>query len=116
MRAGQIVIVDWRDGLPGTGEPNKRRPAVIIGSPPVFGSGLPFELVVPLTGEADLAIAGASILIATTPLNGCTKPCHALSWNVQPVPHPRLSPTHSQILDDELTLIRRQVAACVSVG
>ncbi|HEY9179085.1 MAG TPA: hypothetical protein VIO32_00090 [Candidatus Baltobacteraceae bacterium] len=30
MNPGEIVLVDWRDALSGTGEPNKRRPAVVL--------------------------------------------------------------------------------------
>jgi mRNA-degrading endonuclease toxin of MazEF toxin-antitoxin module len=66
MRPGDIVTVDWRDALPGSGEPNKRRPAVVVSSPRFFGTGLPYEIVVPLTGEATLAIAGATTVIEPT--------------------------------------------------
>ena len=57
------MLVDWRDALPGAGEPNKRRTAVVVSSSRFFGSGLPFEIVVPLTAEEALAIAGASAAI-----------------------------------------------------
>ena len=112
MTPGQIVAVDWRDALPGSGEP-KQQPGVIVGSPRFFGSGLPFELVVPLTGEAALAIAGASMLIAPTRENGCTKPSYALAWNVQSVPHARLTETPSCVTGDELASIRAQINACI---
>jgi mRNA-degrading endonuclease toxin of MazEF toxin-antitoxin module len=115
VTAGRIVTVDWRDALPGSGEPNKARPGVIVGSPRFFGGGLPFEIVVPLTGEEALAITGASVLITPTPKNGCTKPCYALAWNVQAVPHARLTETRSHITDEELARIREYVAACVEV-
>jgi mRNA-degrading endonuclease toxin of MazEF toxin-antitoxin module len=111
--AGQIVSVDWRDALIGSGEPNKRRPGIIVGSSRFFGDGLPFEIIVPLTGESDLAISGASLLIRPTPENGCTKSCYALAWNVQSVPHARLAETPSHITDDELRRIRRQIAGCI---
>jgi mRNA interferase MazF len=110
---GSIVTVDWRDALPGSGEPKKTRPGIIVGSPRFFGSGLPFEIVVPLTGEADLAITEASVLIMPTPENGCSKPCYALAWNVQAVPHVRLTPTPSSITKDELARIRECIAACI---
>jgi mRNA-degrading endonuclease toxin of MazEF toxin-antitoxin module len=111
---GRIVVVDWRDALPGSGEPNKVRPGVVVSSPRYFGSVLPFEIVVPLTGVAELAVAGASVLISPTPENGCTKPCYALAWNVQSVPHARLTETPSHVTSDELERIRAQVADCVS--
>ncbi len=114
MTPGEIVTVNWRDALLGSGEPNKQRPGVIVGSPRFFGSVLPFEIVVPLTGEAELAIAGASVSISPTPENGCTKPSFALAWNVQCVPHTRLTVTRSRITAAELASIRTQVASCVA--
>lgn len=55
--AGDIVIADWRgDGLPQ--EPNKRRPAVVIEDQTLFGSDDPNVILVPLTDDAGLAIAG----------------------------------------------------------
>ena len=106
-------MVDWRDALPGAGEPNKRRPAIVVSSPRFFGAGLPFEIVVPLTGEAALAIAGASTLIEPSAQNGCTKPSYALAWNVQTVPHARLTATSSHVTDDELNDIRTQIHSAV---
>jgi hypothetical protein len=91
VTAGYIVTV----------EPNKTRAGIIVGSPQFFGSGLPFEIVVPLTGEAELAITGASLLIVPTSENGCSKP------------YARLTQTPSHITDDELARIREQIAACV---
>ncbi|MFY9779185.1 MAG: type II toxin-antitoxin system PemK/MazF family toxin [Candidatus Baltobacteraceae bacterium] len=113
MTPGQIVMVDWRDALPGSGEPNKKRPAIVVSSSRFFGTGLPFEIVVPLTGEAALAIAGASTPIEPTLENKCTKRSYALAWNVQAVPHSRLSETSSQITAAELAEIRAQICACV---
>ncbi|HEV3156589.1 MAG TPA: type II toxin-antitoxin system PemK/MazF family toxin [Candidatus Baltobacteraceae bacterium] len=113
MTAGSIVTVDWRDAFPGSGEPNKLRPGIVVSSPRFFGSGLPFEIIVPLTGEAELAITGASVLITPTPKNGCTKPCYALAWNVQAVPHVRLTETPSSITIAELARIRELIAACI---
>jgi len=112
--AGSIVMVNWRDALSGTGEPNKMRPGIVVSSPLFFGSGLPFEIVVPLTGESALAIAGASVEILPMPQNGCTKRCYALAWNVQTVPHARLRETVSFITDQELASIRECIAACIS--
>jgi mRNA-degrading endonuclease toxin of MazEF toxin-antitoxin module len=42
VKPGRIVMVDWRDALPGAGEPDKRRPAIVVSSPRFFGTGLPF--------------------------------------------------------------------------
>ncbi|MDQ2680664.1 MAG: type II toxin-antitoxin system PemK/MazF family toxin [Candidatus Eremiobacteraeota bacterium] len=115
MSPGQIVAVDWRDARPSTGEPNKRRPGVIVGSPRFFGDNLPFEIVVPLTGKAELAVGGASFLIQPTAENGCTKACFALAWNVQTVPHARLTPTSSRVTDEQLLQIRAQLIDCIDM-
>lgn len=116
MRPGSIVVINWRDALAGSGEPNKRRPGVIVGSPHFFGSGLPFEIVVPLTSEPSLAISGASVSIQPTPENGCTSLCFALAWNVQSVPHARLTVTRSRVSDEELAEIRNRISACIAEG
>ncbi len=113
MKGGQIVLVDWRDALPGSAEPSKHRPGVVVGSPDFFDGTLPVEIVVPLTGERALAVPGGAILIPPTADNGCTKTSFALAWNVQTVPHARLSETRSSITDDQLRAIRRQIADCV---
>jgi mRNA-degrading endonuclease toxin of MazEF toxin-antitoxin module len=106
-------MVDWRDALPGAGEPNKRRPAIVVSSPRFFRSGVPFEIVVPLTGKAALAIAGVSTPVEPTKANGCTKRSYALAWNVQTVPHTRLTETSSFIEDALLTDIRAQIRSAV---
>jgi mRNA-degrading endonuclease toxin of MazEF toxin-antitoxin module len=111
MMPGRIVMVDWRDALPGAGEPNKRRPAIVVGSQRFFGTGFPFEIVVPLTGQSALAIAGASTAIEPTSTNGCTKRSYALAWNVQTVPRVRLTETSSYITEDALHAIRAQIHA-----
>lgn len=113
MKPGRIVLVDWRDALPGAGEPNKRRPAIVVSSPRFFGTGLPFEIVVPLTGESPLGIAGVSTVIEPTAENGCTKRSYALAWNVQTVPHARLTETSSYVTADELGDIREQIRSAV---
>jgi mRNA-degrading endonuclease toxin of MazEF toxin-antitoxin module len=111
---GRIVAVDWRDALPGSGEPNKRRPAIVVGSSHLFGDGLPFEIVVPLTGEPKLAIEGASFAIEPTSENGCTKRSYALAWCVQTVSHARLTETRAHVTSDQVEKIRAQIAACIS--
>jgi mRNA-degrading endonuclease toxin of MazEF toxin-antitoxin module len=113
MKPGQIVMVDWRDALPGAGEPNKRRPAIVVSSPTYFGAGLPFEIVVPLTGESALAVTGASTPIEPTADNGCTKRCYALAWNVQTAAHARITQTESHITAEQLADIRAQIRAVV---
>jgi mRNA-degrading endonuclease toxin of MazEF toxin-antitoxin module len=113
VKPGRIVMIDWRDALPGAGDPNKRQPAIVVSSPRFFGTGLPFEIVVPLTGESALAIAGVSTVIEPTAENGCTKRSFALAWNVQAVPHARLTATSSHISEVELGDIRAQIRSAV---
>jgi mRNA-degrading endonuclease toxin of MazEF toxin-antitoxin module len=113
LKPGQIVKVNWRDAFPNSGEPNKARPGIVVGSPRFF-EALPFKLVVPLSGSEDMALEDASIRIEPTSENGCTKPSYALSWNIQCVPHLRLEETPSHITDDELRRICDQVAACIN--
>ena len=36
MTPGSIVVVDWRDSLLESGEPNKRRPAIVVGRADLF--------------------------------------------------------------------------------
>jgi mRNA interferase MazF len=115
VSAGQIVVVDWRDALPGSGEPNKARPAIVVGSAALSEANLPFEIVVPLTGEERLAIAGASLKIAPTKENGCTKACYALAWCVQTVPHARIVETSARVTPEQLHSIRAQIANCIGL-
>lgn len=46
----EIWLVDFGDPHPG--EPAYHRPALVVGPMPIFGSGLPFVFVVPLTTRA----------------------------------------------------------------
>lgn len=112
--AGDIVLVDWRDVLPNSRIPNKRRPAIIVGVDGWFGDDFPFSIVVPLTAQSALAIQGASLAIEPSSENGCIKTCYALSWNVQSVPHLRVTTTASRIETAQLDEIRAQIVSCIS--
>lgn len=112
MKPGQIVKVNWRDAFPQSGEPTKLRPGIVV-SAPRFYEALPFELVVPLTSSKEMALDEASVCISPTVGNGCSKVSYALSWNLQCVPHVRITSTPSHITDEELELICRQISACV---
>ncbi len=112
MTPGQIVKVIWRDALPGTQEPNKMRPGIVVSSARLYYK-IAFALIVPLTGSEELAIADASVQIEPTPKNGCTKTNYALSWNVQCVPYARLTETPSTISDAILAAIRKQIGVCI---
>jgi mRNA-degrading endonuclease toxin of MazEF toxin-antitoxin module len=116
MTPGRIVLVDWRDALPGSTEPSKIRPGIVVGSSFLFSRGSPTRIVVPLTGSSTLAIPGASLEICPTEQNFCTKTCYALAWNVQSVPSARLHEARGRVTDDELALVRALVARCVDAA
>ncbi|MGH7049477.1 MAG: type II toxin-antitoxin system PemK/MazF family toxin, partial [Acetobacteraceae bacterium] len=109
LRAGQIVLADWRgDAVPK--EPNKRRPAVVVEDDAVFAPSYPNAILVPLTEDALLAIPDLSVAIAPTPENGCTKPCWAASHLVTTTSKRRLFATRSCITEEQLASVRRQIA------
>jgi mRNA-degrading endonuclease toxin of MazEF toxin-antitoxin module len=112
LRAGQIVLADWRgDALPK--EPNKRRPAVVVEDDGLFAAAYPNAILVPLTEDAALAIPDLSVAIAPTPENGCSKPCWAVSHLVATTSKARLAVTPSAITAEQLTAIRRQIALAI---
>ena len=112
LRAGQIVLADWRgDALPK--EPNKRRPAVVVEDDGLFAPSYPNAILVPLTEDAALAIPDLSVAIAPTAENGCSKPCWAVSHLVTTTSKTRLTDTPSRITPEELAAIRHQIAFAV---
>lgn len=113
MTPGSIVVVDWRDALPESGEPSKQRPAVVVGRGDLFHGDFGYLLVVPLTGDAAMCIAEASVEVPPTRENYCSKRCYALSWNVQTVPKRRVRATEARVTTVELKTIRDQIARLV---
>ena len=111
---GQIVIADWRYGLPR--EPNKLRPAVVVEDEALFDPAYPNVILVPLTEDERLAIRDLSVVIDPTPQNGCTKRCFALSHCVATTSAGRVKPTSSRISKDELLTIRRQIGLAIGLG
>jgi len=110
---GQIVVADWRDGLPK--EPNKLRPAVVVEDETLFDPAYPNIILVPLTEDQRLAIPDLSVAIDPTPRNGCTKRCYALSHCVATTLAKRVRQTTSKIAEDELMAIRRQIALAIGL-
>jgi len=114
LRAGQIVLADWRgDAMPK--EPNKLRPAVVVEDDGLFAPAYPNAILVPLTEDARLAIPGLTVAIAPTAENGCTKPCWAMSHLVATTSKARLRTTASSITPEQLAVIRRQIALAVGI-
>jgi mRNA interferase MazF len=114
LRAGQIVLTDWRgNALPK--EPTKRRPAVVVDSEGLFALDYPNTILVPLTDDATLVIADLSVPITPNAENGCPKPCWAASHLVMTTSKQRIRPTASRVTVEQLTAIRRQIALAVGV-
>lgn len=113
-RAGQIVLVDWRDALPK--EPNKKRPAAVVEDSELFDPSYPNLILVPLAEDPHLAIADLSVEILPTPENGCAKPCYALAHHVTTASKRRVTATFSRITDEQLAEIRRLIGVAVGRG
>jgi mRNA-degrading endonuclease toxin of MazEF toxin-antitoxin module len=112
LRAGQVVLADWRgDARPK--EPNKRRPAIVIEDDGLFEPNYPNAIVVPMTEDQNLVIKALSVAIAPTAENGCTKPCWAASHLVASTSKTRLTATASRVTDGQLAAIRRQLALAI---
>ena len=110
---GQIVLVDWRDAPPK--EPNKLLPAIVVEDALLFDPAYPNVILVPLSDDADVAVADLALAIDPTPENGCTKRCYALSHCVTTNSKDRVQPTPSRVLPEQLHAIRRQIAVAIGV-
>ncbi|SDB07379.1 type II toxin-antitoxin system PemK/MazF family toxin [Belnapia rosea] len=113
LRAGQIVLADWRDGLPK--EPNKRRPAIVVEDDDLFPD-YPNVILVPLTEDAEFAPAGLAVRIEPTADNGCAKPCYALPHHVAATSKLRLRATESRITPQQLSEIRERIAIAIGLA
>jgi mRNA interferase MazF len=112
LRAGQIVLADWRgDALPK--EPNKLRPAVVVEDDRLFDPGYPNAILVPLSEDRRLAIPDLSVAIQPDAENRCRKPCWAISHLVTTTSKARLRPTQARISVEQLAIIRRQIAMAI---
>lgn len=111
--AGQIVLADWRDGLPR--ESNKLRPAVVVQDSNLFDPDYPNVILVPLSEDRYMVAADLSVSIEPTPENGCTKRCYALSPSVTATSVRRIRSTDSSVLPSQLAEIRRQIAFAIGI-
>jgi mRNA interferase MazF len=114
LRAGQIVVIDYRDALPK--EPNKIRPCVVVEDTDLFDPTYPNVIVVPLTDDARFVIPALAVQIPPTPENGCTKVSYAVAHCVTTASKHRIGQvTPSSITDEQLALIRRRIAECIGL-
>jgi mRNA-degrading endonuclease toxin of MazEF toxin-antitoxin module len=114
FRAGQIVIVDWREALPK--EPGKRRPAIVVEDGDLFDPSYPNLILVPLTDDSRLAIADLSVLIPPSPTNGCSEPGHALAHHVTTASKARPFATACRVTDEQLAEIRQRIAIAPGIA
>jgi mRNA-degrading endonuclease toxin of MazEF toxin-antitoxin module len=113
VRAGQIVLVDWRgDALPK--EPNKLRPCIVVEDDGLFDETFPNILIVPLTDSTEFLIPSLTVTIDPTSENGCAKTSHAISHSITVASKKRVAQiTAARITDQQLHQIRGQVAECI---
>lgn len=110
---GQIVRVDWRDGLPK--EPNKMRPAIVVEDRSLFDEAYPNLILVPLAEDPHVAIEDLAVRIPPTPENGCPKLCHALAHHVTTTSKRRITPTPSRVTEEQLAEIRRLIGIAIGL-
>jgi mRNA-degrading endonuclease toxin of MazEF toxin-antitoxin module len=113
-KAGQIVLVDWRDALPK--EPNKKRPAIVVEDSDLFDPSYPNLILVPLAEDPHLAIADLSVKLPPNSENGCTKLSYALAHYVTTTSKQRVTATPSRITDGQLTEIRRLIGLAIGLS
>jgi len=112
-RAGQVVIADWRDGLPK--EVNKRRPAIVVEDDDLLDPDYPNLLLVPLTDDPSIIVPDLSLPIEPTADNGCTKRSYAIAHHVTSTSKLRLTPTPSRITSSQLWELRTMIASVLGL-
>jgi mRNA interferase MazF len=112
-RAGEIVLVDWRDALPK--EPGKKRPAIVVEDSELFDPSYPNLILVPLAQDPHLAIADLSLKLAPSEENGCTKLSYALAHHVTTASKRRVTRTPSRITGEQLAEIRRLIGLAIGL-
>jgi mRNA interferase MazF len=112
-KAGQIVLVDWRDALPK--EANKKRPAIVVEDTDLFDAAYPNLILVPLAEDPNLAIADLSVKLPPTTENGCARLSYALAHHVTTTSKHRVTATPSRITDGQLTEIRRLIGVAIGL-
>jgi mRNA-degrading endonuclease toxin of MazEF toxin-antitoxin module len=120
LTAGQIVTVDWRrDPLdpaqdPHPPEPNKLRPAVVVQDTGLFDPSFPTVLVVPMTGDPELALPDLTVVLEPSASNGCKKRSYLLPQHLTCVAKTRIrTATDSRISPAELQQLRLLVVLAI---
>ena len=120
LKAGQIITVDWRRDPddpaqdPHPPEPNKLRPAVVVQDSELFDPAYPTVLVVPMTGDSELAIEELTVVLQPSASNGCTKVSYLLPQNLTCVAKTRIAAsTESRISSSELQQLRQLVVVAI---
>ena len=120
LTAGQIVTVDWRrDPLdpaqdPHPPEPNKLRPAVVVQDTGLFDPSFPTVLVVPMTGDPELAIPDLTVVLEPSASNDCKKRSYLLPQHLTCVAKTRIrTATDSRISPAELQQLRQLVVFAI---
>ena len=120
LTSGQIVTVDWRrDPLdpaqdPQPPEPNKLRLPVVVQDTGLFDPSYPTVLVVPMTGDPELAIPALTVVLQPSASNGCKKVSYLLPQHLTCVAKTRInSATDSRISATELQQLRQLVVLAI---
>jgi len=113
VKAGEIVLVDWRDAV-GAEANRAGRPAVVI-SDDVIAPAHPGSVVlVPMTSKRDAAIAGLVVALEPTAANGCAVRSYLLAHLVTATAVPRIkSRPGTSIEPRQLDELREAVALCI---
>ncbi len=120
LTAGQIVSVEWRrDPLnpaqdPQPPEPNKLRPAVVVQDSDLFHPSYPTVLLVPMTGDPELAIPDLTVVLQPSTSNGCKKVSYLLPQHLTCMAKTRIRAVRgSRISAAELQQLRQLVVLAI---
>jgi hypothetical protein len=89
---------------------------VVIEDHELFATNYPNVILVPLSDDPALVIAGLAETIEPTAENACTKRCFALAPFVSCTASALVRPTGSKVTHEQLVRIRRQVAEAIGLG
>ncbi|MDQ2907845.1 MAG: type II toxin-antitoxin system PemK/MazF family toxin [Candidatus Eremiobacteraeota bacterium] len=108
-RAGSIVVVDWRGGVPPN-EPNRLRPAVVIDDHRLFPDEYGSIFVAPMTRDETIVHPAFAVSIEPSAKNGCGERCWIMGNYASVVSLARVRTTASAISDDQLVQVRLKLS------